>query len=222
MKARIKVIIVDDHPLVLEGLRKLVEGDSRYQIVAEARDGETAVHLIETHRPDIAVIDIHLPKLGGLEVIRQLRKRRYKTRFVVLTMTDNESVFNKAMELGVMGYVLKQDAPSDILRSFEALLDGKPFVSSAISGLLLRRNQRPQASPNPASSFATLTPMELRVLKLVAQHKTTKMIASELFVSPHTVETHRGNICSKLQLRGSHPLLRFALEHQADLQATVQ
>jgi two-component system, NarL family, response regulator DegU len=154
-------------------------------------------------------------------VIRQLRKGRCKTKFVVLTTTDDECVFDKAMDLEVMGYVLKEDAPSDVLRSFEALLEGKSFVSPAISRLLLQRSQRPQASPKPASPIANLTPMELRVLKLVAQHKTTKMIARELFVSPHTVETHRCNICSKLELRGMHPVLRFALEHQADLQATV-
>ncbi len=112
---------------------------------------------------------------------------------------------------------LKEDPPSEILRCLRALLEGRPFFSSTMSGLLLNRNDRCPAVPKAASSVASLTPSEQRVLKLVAEHKTTSMIARELFISPHTVETHRCNICSKLELKGAHPVLRFALEHRAEL-----
>jgi DNA-binding NarL/FixJ family response regulator len=132
-------------------------------------------------------------------------------------MSKNESIFNEAIDLGVKGYVLKDDLASDILKCLEAVAAGQVFVSATISGLLLRRRNRARDLAKEKPSIEDLTPMQRRVLKLIAQNKTTKEIAVELFISPFTVETHRCNICTRLNLGGFQPVLRFALEHRSAL-----
>jgi DNA-binding NarL/FixJ family response regulator len=214
---RTKVLIIDDHPVFRRGLIQVIADDPDFEILGEAGDGERALVLIQQLKPDVAVVDLGLPKLDGLGLIRRLRKDRCEVLLVILTMSQSESIFNEALDLGVNGYVLKDDAVNDILQSLRAVVDGKPYVSPAISGLLLRRAERSRELHQQNPTLSTLTPMERRILKLIAQNKTSKEIATELFISVHTVETHRCNICGKLELHGAQPVLRFALEHRSEL-----
>ncbi len=215
MAGEIRVIIVDDHPLFRSGLRQVIEGDSRFELLAEAGDGNTALQLIQEKKPDVAVLDINLPGLSGLEVARKLQNKRLPTRIIILTMYKEEETFNRALDLGVCGFVLKENATSDILNGLISVSAGQPYLSPSISGYLIRRRDHAESIRSKTPGIEDLTKAERRVLKLIAEKKTSREIAAELFISPRTVEAHRANICSKLNLHGSHSLLHFAIENRS-------
>lgn len=213
----VRVAIVDDHPLFRQGLRQVLAGDLRYECIGEAGDGPAALELIARERPEVAVLDINLPGLSGLEVVRVVQERRLPTKLVVLTMCNDEETFNRAMDLGALGFVLKENAVAEVLESIHAVAHGRHYLSPSISGYLLRRRSRSIALAASRPGIEELTKAERRILQLIALNKTSREIAAELFVSPRTVETHRANICAKLGLRGSHRLLQFALENRSAL-----
>ncbi len=217
MKSKVRVAIIDDHPLFRQGLRELLERDVRYTCVGEAGDGPAALSLLERERPEVAVLDINLPGFSGLVVARAVRERKLPTRLVVLTMCDDEETFNRAMDDGVLGFVLKENAVSDILESVRAVAKGQHHLSPSISGYLLRRSSRAKALAAYRPGLNDLTKAERRILLLISQKKTSREIAEELFVSRCTVESHRANISAKLGLGGRHSLLQFSLENRAAL-----
>ncbi len=217
MSGRIKVLIVDDHPLFRQGLRQAIEADSRFVLAGEAEDGPAALQMIDLLRPDVAVLDVNLPGLSGLEVARKLQKKRPPVHLIILTMYKEEETFNRALDLGVKGFVLKENAVRDILDGLVTVARGEHYLSPIISGYLVRRRARSDALLHHKPGLEDLTTAERRILKLVAAKKTSKQIAAELFISVRTVEAHRANIIGKLELRGSHSLLQFALENRASL-----
>jgi len=217
MSQRITVLIVDDHPLFREGLRQVILKDSRLELCGAAGDGPTALQMIYEKKPDIAVLDVNLPGLTGLEIAQKLQHKRLPTRLVILTMLKEETVFNRALDLGVKGFVLKENAVEEIAKALTIVADGEHYLSPSISGYLIRRRSRAESLANEKPGLEDLTKAELRILKLIAMKKTSREIASELFISPRTVEAHRANICVKLNLRGSHSLLQFALENRSSL-----
>lgn len=217
MPGRIKVVIVDDHPLFRQGLRQVVQGDARFELCGECGDGASAVQLVQEKNPDIAILDVNLPRLSGLEVARQLKEKRSPTQVIILTMYKEEETFNRSLDLGVKGFVLKENAVEDILNSLVTVANGEHYLSPSISGYLVNRRARADSLVARKPGLEDLTKAERRVLKLVAEKKTSREIASELFISPRTVEAHRANICTKLELRGSHSLLQFALENRTSL-----
>lgn len=215
MQGRVKVLIVDDHPLFRQGLRQVVQADPRFELCGETGDGATALQLIQEKKPDIAVLDVNLPRLSGLDVARQLKELRLPTQIVILTMYKEEETFNRALDLGVKGFVLKENAVEDILNSLVTVASGEHYLSPSISGYLVNRRVRAESLAAKKPGLDDLTKAELRILKLIAAKKTSREIAAELFISPRTVEAHRANICTKLELHGSHSLLQFALENRA-------
>ena len=217
MPPRIRVAIIDDHPMFRQGLRQAVEADERCALVGEAGDGPGGLQLILDERPDVAVLDVNLPRLSGLEVARQLQAKKHPTRLIILTMYKEEETFNLALDLGVKGFVLKENAVEDIMASLHAVADGGHYLSPSISGYLVKRRSRAETLAADKPGLDDLTQAERRILKAIAEQKTSREIAAELFISPRTVEAHRANICAKLGLRGSHSLLRFALENRAGI-----
>jgi DNA-binding NarL/FixJ family response regulator len=211
---KIRVVIVDDHPLFRQGLRQAVAGDARFDVVAEADNGRTALEIIQQIKPDVAVLDINLPGATGLEVVATLRAKKTKVRLVILTMLKDELAFNKALNLGINGYVLKENAASEILSCIAAVARGEGYVSPSLTDFLLRRRGRAESLASHKPGLEDLTVAEKRILKRVALGRTNKEIAAELFISPRTVETHRANIIEKLALAGSNRLLQFALENR--------
>ena len=205
---------MDDHPLFRQGLRQVVEADSRFDLVAEAGDGETALRSIQDKSPDVAVLDVDLPRLSGLEVARALQGKGLPTRVIILTMYKEEEIFNRALDFGVMGFVLKENAVEDILNSVVAVAAGKHYLSSTISGYLLRRLGRAEELAMKKPGLNDLTKAERRILKLIAEKKTSREIAMELSISQRTVDAHRAHISAKLDLHGNHSLLQFALENR--------
>lgn len=216
MISKISVVMADDHPIVRQGLRRLIERDATLEVVAEADDGQQALEFIKRHKPQVAVLDIDMPRLDGFAVARALHTENLHVSIVFLTMHQEEEVFHAAMKLGVKGYVLKESAVADIVASIKTVATGRPYISPTLSPLLLHMNQTRNAA-KALSPLEGLSPTERLVMKLVAADKSTREIAAELFISPRTVDTHRANICKKLDLPGNHALLKYALMHKAEL-----
>jgi len=217
MKDKTRIVIVDDHPIFRRGLKEIIESDGKYMVAAEVGDGVSAIQQIKSLKPDVAVVDLHLPKVSGLEVVRAARALAYPPIVVVLTMQADEGTFNAAMDAGAQGYMLKENAVSDVLAGLKAVAAGGVFISPSVAQFLVRRHQRASALKEQKKGLAALTPTERRILRLVAENKTNKEIGRELFISHRTVETHRSHICEKLELSGNRALLAFAFEHKSEL-----
>lgn len=217
MTGRIKVFLVDDHPVFRHGLREMVQADPRFEVVGECGDGESALAQIPRLKPHVVILDVTLPGRSGLEVVRILRTTHPPVACLMLTMHAEESTFNAAMDAGAQGYLLKEDAMERVLLGLEAIASGALYLSPRISAWLLRRHQRASALKVEKTGLAALAATERRVLQLVAENKTNRQIGQELFISHRTVETHRSNICQKLRLQGAHKLLQFAIEHRSEI-----
>ena len=217
MKQEVTVLIVDDHPLLRHGLREVIGHNSRFKIVGEAADGEEAMHLFVTLKPDIAVIDIDMPRLNGLETIRALRQQAFAIKTIILTMYKEEDMFNAAMDLGAKAYVLKENAANDIMAALEKVARDEAFVSPLMLEAGQRRSERVRELLLSKPQIESLTPAERRILKLVGEDYTSKEIAGLLNLSVRTVENHRQHICDKLKLHGTHSLLKFAFDNSAYL-----
>jgi DNA-binding NarL/FixJ family response regulator len=215
MSNAIRIVIADDHPIVRRGLRESIEEAEGLIVLAEAGDGKSALELIRTQKPDVAVLDISMPQIDGFAVAREIAKENPQIKIVFLTMHEEASLFDEAMNLGVKGYVLKESSMSEIVNCIEAVAEGKHYTSPALTGHLINRSRRVEAQEK--TTLKALTPTERRILKLIAQYKTSREIADELFISYNTVETHRRNICEKLDLHGSHALMKFALAHDSEI-----
>lgn len=208
-----KIILADDHPLLLKGLTEIIEDEEDFEIIGQASNGEDALLLIEKHIPHIAVLDIDMPRLTGLEIAEKLVSKKANTKIVFLTMHNKESIFNKAMNLGAYGYIMKDSALVDITEALSAVVNEKKFISKSLTDLLLNKSI-PQPIDNPLTLINSLTTTEQKILKLVAKQKSTREIAEELSISYRTVETHRSNICTKLEISGTNSLLKYALENK--------
>jgi DNA-binding NarL/FixJ family response regulator len=220
MSERVKVLMVDDHPLFRSGLRQILDAHPQFEVVGETGNGLTALQLIAEKNPDIAILDVNLPELSGLEIAQMLLPKKTGLQIIILTMHKEESLLNRALDLGVKGFVLKDNAVENIIDALEAVARGEHYLSPTISGFLVQRRSRAESLLAKKPGLEDLTKAERRILKLVAEKKTSREIGKELFISPRTVEAHRANICSKLGLQGSHSLLQFALENHHALQST--
>jgi DNA-binding NarL/FixJ family response regulator len=209
-----RVLLVDDHSLYRHGLRTALADQQGLEVIGEAANGAEAMALFGALVPDMVVLDIHLPDTTGLELARQMLHKRPEVRLAILTMLRDEEVFNVALGLGVLGYVLKECAADEIIDCIRAVMRNEPYVSAQLSGYLVRRRALSDAFETGANSLDRLTTAERRVLRLLAQSMTTKEIALELAVSPRTIEAHRANIGGKLGLKGSHSLLRYAISNR--------
>ena len=217
MKTATRIVIADDHPIFRSGLKQLIEAADDLQVVGEADDGAAALRLLETLRPDVAILDISMPEADGLEVAREIQNRRLSVEVIFLTAHGEEAMFEKAVSLGVKGYVLKSSAVTDIVNCIRAVCGGQHYASPALTTFLFKRARPANSSTQKTPSLDSLTPTERRILKLLAEFKTTKEIADHLCISPRTVDNHRANIAEKLDLRGSHALTKFAVRHESEL-----
>lgn len=217
MSEPIKIVTADDHPIVRQGLRQMIETERSFVVVGEAGSGAEALELIEIHQPDVAVIDIDMPGLSGFDVVRALNKSRSGCQVVFLTMHSEEEIFQTALDLGVKGFVLKDSATSDITNAIKGVAAGRAFISPALSMLLLDHHRRVEKFRADKPALESLSATERRVLRLIADEKTSKEIAGQLFISPRTVDTHRTNISRKLGLQGNLALVKFAITHKSEL-----
>jgi len=215
MPNEISIVLADDHPVVRKGLKLSIEEDSRLKVVAEAGDGEAALALIKELNPQLAILDIDMPKLSGLDVARQVAKLGLATRIIFLSFHRDEDFFRDAMETGSKGYLLKDGATEEIVTAVHTVAGGQVYMSSAIT-LQLLQGSGAASQPKDDSLIRDLTPSERRILLLIADGLSSKEIGSELSIHYRTVENHRTNICRKLGIEGANALLRFAVQHKGN------
>lgn len=216
MDKKISILIADDHALIREGLNQVLRKKSNFEIV-QAKNGEEALEYIRELKPNIAILDIEMPKLTGFDVAKKIQNESLTIDIIFLTMYNDESVFNMAMDIGVKGYVLKENTVSEINDCITSVLDGKHYLSPAISEFLINRNKKLIAPASDQEGIHLLTPSEKNILKELSKMKTNQEIAEDLSISIKTVQNHRNNICNKLGLSGAHALLKFAIEHNSQL-----
>jgi DNA-binding NarL/FixJ family response regulator len=208
---RITVFIADDHPLFRRGLREVIDSDGEFSVIGEAGDGEEALQRIGSELPRIAVLDIAMPKLSGLDVAEQIRALKMPIAVVVLTMYDDEALFQRAMDAGVTGFILKDGAVGDILLALKAVAKGEYYITQTMMSGTMKRMMGTAGERD--ASLSLLTALERNIVRMIADNKTSEEIAHRLFVSRKTIENHRATICTKLGLSGSYALLRFALRN---------
>ena len=217
MKREATLLIADDHPVFRRGLREIIEENGRFKVIGEADDGEAALRLMSEKLPDIVVVDIDMPRLNGLQMVREILRLNLPVVVVFLTMYNEEDVFEAAIALGAKGYILKENAAKDILVALDIIADGGSFISPSMALKKEQRSLRVQPLPLSKPQLEDLTSAERQILKRIAEDRTSKEIADELQISVRTVEKHRFNICNKLNLHGSHSLLKYAYDHKSHL-----
>lgn len=200
----IRLLLADDHAIFLQGLTRLLDAWPEAEIVAKAADGQEAWEQILLHRPDVAVVDIKMPLMSGIEIAEQVRARGLSTRVVVLTMHDEPALALEAEQAGVQGYVLKDDTFEELSQAIEKVVSGRQYMSPTVSESL--------HAFRLSSGGVTLSPREREVLKLIASGLSSKAIARALDISPKTVETHRSRLMTKLDLHSVADLVRYAVE----------
>jgi two-component system response regulator NreC len=205
------IVLADDHALIREGLRAVLDGEADWFVVGEAADGLEALALVAQLKPNVLIVDLMLPSLSGLEVIRQVRRRVPQTQVVTLSMHANESYVLAALRNGASAYVLKEASSTEIIQAIREVLAGRRYLSPPLSQYALEAYIQ-KAKGAPLDPYETLTTREREVLHLAAQGETTPAIAERQSLSPRTVETHRSNLMRKLGLRTQTDLIRYALQ----------
>ena len=206
----LRILLADDHTVVRQGLRKVLEERPEWQVVAEAGDGRDAVRLAEQFRPDVAVVDVAMPLLNGIEATRQITRRAPQTKVLVLSMYSDEAYVTQMLKAGATGYLLKDSADVDLLQAVQAVSQGKSFFSPAVARLMSDDYAR-QRGENAVDRFEALSDREREIFQLVAEGKTNKEMAALLFISPSTVETHRARIMEKLDLHSAAEIVLYAV-----------
>jgi DNA-binding NarL/FixJ family response regulator len=202
------ILIADDHGIVRSGIRMLIDRQQGMHVVAEAEDGIQAVELAQATRPDVAILDVSMPRMTGLQAAREIRSRVPDTSVLLLSMHDDERYFFDAVDVGAAGYVLKRSADTDLIDAIQAVARGEQFVSPVTERAVIKEwlaGGREDRLEDP------LTPRELDVVKLIAEAHTNKQIAEALHVSEKTVESHRANVLGKLGMRDRVELVRYAI-----------
>jgi len=212
-----RIVIADDHPIFREGLARTIERNKAFVIVGQAGDGTAALGLIRDIHPDLAILDVSMPGMDGLEVARRVHDEALPTELVILTMYKDSKYFNTALDLGVRGYILKDSVATELLACLEAVTSSQYYVSPIVSHLLVERDGKTRPHSGSSSIRDRITPAECTILRLVAENMTSKEIAERLFVSVRTVENHRTHICQKLGIKGHNKLLQIALENKSAL-----
>lgn len=207
----VTVLLADDHPIVRQGLRHLLEAEPDLKIVGEASDGLQAVQFTEKFKPNVLIVDIMMPGLNGLEVLRQIKDRSPSTCSIVLSMQSADVYVVEALKSGALGYVLKETGPSELVNAVQQVIEGKRYLSPRLSerliDVLLQTSEEITLDP-----YETLTNREREILQMAAEGMTTAVIAKRLSISPRTAELHRGRMMDKLGLHTQTELILYALK----------
>src|SRR5688572_10704281 len=209
--ARVRILLADDHTVVRQGLRKVLKERPEWEVVAEAGDGREAVRQAEQHKPDVAILDVAMPLLNGIEATRQITRRVPSTRVLVLSMHADEAYVTQILGAGATGYLLKDSADIDLIKAVGEVAQGKSFFSSSIARVMLDDYVRQLAEKGVTDRYEALSEREREIFQLIAEARTNKEIAALLNVSPSTVETHRAHIMEKLDLHSAAEIVLYAV-----------
>ena len=209
----VRILLADDHDIVRRGLREQLSQRDGWEICGEAANGREAVNMAEKLEPDVAVIDLSMPELNGLEATRQIRRDLPKTEVLIFSMHETEQLIREVLSAGARGYVLKSDAGVHLTSAVEALAHGKPFFTSKVSEALLDAFLKSNAKPDEGSVFRTLTEREREIVQMLAEGKSNKEIANKLSISVKTVETHRATVMRKLDINSIVELVHYAIRN---------
>lgn len=207
----IQILLADDHGIVRQGTRSLLEKEHDLQVIGEAEDGRSAVEMADSLKPDIVVIDIAMPNLNGLDAAAQIVRRHPEIGVIILSMHEEEDYLVRALSAGVRGYLLKDTAQIDLVRAVRSVSQKKAFFSPAIAQMLVEDFTRQMQRKGIADSYELLTEREREILQLLAEGKSNKEAATILNVSPYTVETHRNNMMQKLNLHNTAEIVLYAV-----------
>jgi len=207
----IRILLADDHTVMRRGLRALLERQTGFSVVAEAADGREAVDLAAAVSPDVAVIDIGMPNLNGIEAARRITEKRPETAVIILSMHADESYVLRALKSGARGYLLKDSPEDDLINAIRAVHKGKAFFSPEISRMLAEDYMRQMRQRGVEDSYELLTSREREVLQMLGEGNSNKEVATKLNLSLHTVETHRGNVLEKLNLHSTAEMILYAV-----------
>jgi DNA-binding NarL/FixJ family response regulator len=209
--SRLRILLADDHTVVRQGLRKILEAKPQWEVVAEAADGREAVRQAEEFKPDIAIVDVAMPLLNGIEAVRQIVRKVSGTRVLVLSMHNDEAYVTQMLRAGAAGYLLKDSADVDLLQAVEAVAAGKSFFSPAIARVIADDYVRQLEDRGASDRYELLSEREREIFQLIAEGKTNKEIAALLFLSPSTVDTHRSRIMEKLDVHSAAEIVLYAV-----------
>jgi DNA-binding NarL/FixJ family response regulator len=207
----IRILLADDHAVMRHGLKLLLEQQEDFRVVGEAGDGREALQLAECLEPDVAVLDITMPHLNGVEAARQIRAKLPGTAVVILSMHADETYVLRALKAGARGYLLKESPEADFLKAIRSVTEGKAFFSPLVSRLLVEDYVRQLRAKDVEDSYELLSDREREILQLLAEGNTNKEVAHMLHLSPYTVETHRSNILEKLNIHSVAELILYAV-----------
>lgn len=215
----IRILIAEDHLMVREGIRALLEKAGDIYIVGEASNGQEAMEMVQELRPDVLVMDIMMPRLNGIQAAENIRDMKLPTHILLLSMYSDAGFVHKALQCGVKGYVLKSSVSDELLQAVKAVSAGEIFLSDPISEIIGEDAVNPRAPKKDADPFSTLSPREKEILQLIAEEHTSSEIAEMLFISEKTVEKHRSRLMEKLNVRNLAGLVRLAIKyHLVDLE----
>ena len=209
----LKILLADDHELILSGLKAILEGEPGWKVVGLARDGREAVKMAAQLRPHVAVLDISMPELNGIEATRQIRRDSPETEILILTMHNSEVIVREVLEAGAKGFILKTDTNRLLKTAIESLGAHKPFFTSNASEVILQGYLDPSAKPGVPESQTRLSPREREIVQMLAEGRSSKEVAAKLSVSVKTVEAHRSNVMRKLNLHSVAQLVRYAIRN---------
>ncbi len=205
-----RILIADDHQMMREGLRAILEKNENIEVIGEASDGRTAVAMARSLRPDVVAMDISMPDLNGVEATRQIKAENPAVKVIALSRHSDRRYVLRMLEAGASGYVLKSGAYEELRRAVEAVRSGNSYLSPRITGLVIEAHLRPASQPEPAHA-PSLGPRELEIVQLLAEGHTSPQIARKLHISTRTVESHRRNIMKKLNLHSIAEITKYAI-----------
>ncbi len=212
MENKVSIVLADDHTILREGLRALLTSDSNFEIVGEARDGREAVRCVEKLLPDLLLMDLSMPRMSGMDAIREIKRRYPDTKIIALTVHKTEEYLLTTLQAGADGYVLKDATHDELIMAIKNVMGGKSYLSPGVSEKVIEGYLEGKGNSLSVSSWETLSPREREVLKLIAEGYKNKEIAEDLCISLKTVEKHRANLMKKLDLHNAAALTVYAVE----------
>ena len=212
MNQKVRIVIAEDHTILREGLRSLLASNTDFEVVGEAEDGREAIRCVEKFKPNLILMDLSMPRMHGMEAIREIKKGSPETKILVLTIHNAEEYILTTLRAGADGYILKDCTHAELMIAIKTILGGKPFLSPGISDKVIEGYLEGRKAIKQVSSWDTLTRREREILKLIAEGYKNKEIAGYLCISPKTVEKHRSNLMEKLNLHNIQALTAFAIE----------